>query len=168
MSTRRRKQQGFTLVEILIVVVILGILAAIVIPQFTSARRISAGQQLDYTAAVDPEASLSWLRSSTAGLILTWSRINGPPMTTETEPVAAYTAADVPATGDEVGPYLQQPPINPFTNSATVVAAGSAAATNGWTYNATTGVILASVLTTKASELNLDTTNDVETYAAAP
>ena len=31
------KKTGFTLVEILIVVIILGILAAIVIPQFTSA-----------------------------------------------------------------------------------------------------------------------------------
>src|SRR5688500_12752746 len=33
----RRIRKGFTLVEILIVVIILGILAAIVIPQFTSA-----------------------------------------------------------------------------------------------------------------------------------
>ena len=33
----RRTRKGFTLVEILIVVIILGILAAIVIPQFTEA-----------------------------------------------------------------------------------------------------------------------------------
>ena len=33
----KRKNSGFTLVEILIVVVILGILAAIVIPQFSQA-----------------------------------------------------------------------------------------------------------------------------------
>jgi len=33
----KRNSRGFTLVEILIVVIILGILAAIVIPQFSSA-----------------------------------------------------------------------------------------------------------------------------------
>ncbi len=40
--TRRKVQRAFTLVEILIVVVILGILAAIVIPQFTSASEEAA------------------------------------------------------------------------------------------------------------------------------
>src|SRR5581483_3314735 len=35
--THRRNKKGFTLIEILIVVIILGILAAIVIPQFTNA-----------------------------------------------------------------------------------------------------------------------------------
>src|SRR5881392_1027324 len=37
MARNRTHKGGFTLVEILIVVIILGILAAIVIPQFTSA-----------------------------------------------------------------------------------------------------------------------------------
>src|SRR3982750_4859412 len=37
MKSYRRNNKGFTLVEILIVVIILGILAAIVIPQFTNA-----------------------------------------------------------------------------------------------------------------------------------
>ena len=39
---KRRSSNGFTLIEILIVVVILGILAAIVIPQFTNASQEAA------------------------------------------------------------------------------------------------------------------------------
>ncbi|MCC7406490.1 MAG: prepilin-type N-terminal cleavage/methylation domain-containing protein, partial [Phycisphaeraceae bacterium] len=41
-----RRKSGFTLIEILIVVVILGILAAIVIPQFTNASETAKGSNL--------------------------------------------------------------------------------------------------------------------------
>ncbi|MBX3363869.1 MAG: prepilin-type N-terminal cleavage/methylation domain-containing protein [Phycisphaeraceae bacterium] len=43
MKAHRNRNRGFTLVEILIVVVILGILAAIVVPQFTNAANEARG-----------------------------------------------------------------------------------------------------------------------------
>jgi general secretion pathway protein G len=47
MKVRRGIRKAFTLVEILIVVVILGILAAIVVPQFTNAANEARGGNID-------------------------------------------------------------------------------------------------------------------------
>jgi general secretion pathway protein G len=129
MKAYRNNRRGFTLVEILIVVIILGILAAIVIPQFTSAsqdaRRSSLQSQLQ---TLRSQIELFKLQHGDAApqLITTgWSQLTGQ---------TTYA-------GKNYGPYMQAAPVNPLANSSTVAAA--AAANVGWVYNETTGAISA-------------------------
>ena len=106
-------RHGFTLIEILIVVVILGILAAIVIPQFTDASLEAASSNL--------RSQLQTIRSQ----IELYNVQN---------PATPYDAATLPGATfwDPLvqGNYLQTSPINPLTdasvNDPTAVAAAVA------------------------------------------
>jgi general secretion pathway protein G len=128
-------RKGFTLIEILIVVIILGILAAIVIPQFTNAsedaRKSSAASQLQ---TLRSSVELYKLQHGDAyptadGLINgTWAW--GSMLTT----TLSYD-------GKVVGPYLQQTPTNPM-NGFTAVG-NSPAANTGWVFQTTDGRIFA-------------------------
>jgi general secretion pathway protein G len=106
-----RTRRGFTLIEILIVVVILGILAAIVIPQFTDASQEAAASNL--------RSQLQTIRSQ----IELYNVQN---------PATPYDAATALATfWDPLvqGNYLQAEPINPLTaNPAVNDPSGVAAA----------------------------------------
>jgi len=138
---RRRhtpRQSGFTLVEILIVVVILGILAAIVIPQFgsasTDARDSSLASQLQ---TINSQLTLYKLNhNDTLPDLVTnqWAQL-----TSATD----ITGSTTPASGATTyGPYLQTAPINPLTNSSTVMnisAAPNSAA--GWFFDPTAGIV---------------------------
>ncbi len=158
MKARNGIRAGFTLVEILIVVVILGILAAIVIPQFTSASESAKSSSL-----------ISQLQTIRSQLELYQVQHNGDyptlaqmwdNLTTETE--VDGTAGD--ASGNEFGPYLQQPPVNPFEQSSSVAAAGAAGV--GWEYVAATGTIRAVMEAVKAADVFPAgiNANDIVTY----
>jgi len=132
---------GFTLVEILIVVVILGILAAIVIPQFTEA---SSEAKLS-SLCTDLQSVRSQIElykvqhndnfpgvadgTHTAGLGFQNSLIEGSNLFGET--------------GTDYGPYLQKFPTNQFNDLDTVeIEAGVAALGGGncgWHYDTDTG-----------------------------
>ena len=128
-----RKNKGFTLVEILIVVVILGILAAIVIPQFSDASTQSKlSSSRTSLASLRSQIQLFKIQhNDTPPALLTFEA----DMTTETEPDTAATAGD--SSGNEVGPYIQQVPFNPWNDSQSVAAADAVGV--GWVYNETTG-----------------------------
>jgi len=117
-----RAKSGFTLVEILIVVVILGILAAIVIPQFTDASTEAKRSSLmSNLQTIRSQIELYKIRNSDA-----------PP-----DPLQDLVDGD-----SEGHTYLRAIPVEPFTNDNTV---GGAGAIVGWIYDATTGEIKANV-----------------------
>ena len=157
MSARKRIMHGFTLVEILIVVVILGVLAAIVIPEFTSAGDSAKQSNL--------ETQLQTIRSQLERYRIQHDNTY-PTIVQMFDNLVDSTGSDGNTLGVINGPYLQRNPANPFvagTYGTVVVAVGNAASTNGWTYDDTTGVIKCSLSTAISDALTLDA-RDVETY----
>lgn len=141
-----KKRNGFTLVEILIVVVILGILAAIVIPQFSDASTEAKNSSLS--------SNLQTVRSQIELYKIQHNgNLPGAGTATLTEALTKYTtvagalaAVQAPAT-NVYGPYLQAVPKNPF-NDLNVITSGAtnpttASTTAGWFFNTSTGQFLA-------------------------
>ena len=109
---KTRVNRAFTLIEILIVVVILGILAAIVIPQFTD-----ASQQAMESSVV---TQLQTLRSQIELHDIQF------PLTPFDPMGVGWAAWDQLTIGgddpDNNGDYLQMEPKNPMMNGSTAVA----------------------------------------------
>ena len=132
-------KDGFTLVEILIVVVILGILAAIVIPQFTEASTEAKTSSLC--------TDLQTVRSQIE-LYKIQHNDNLPGAGTATLIQALTGQTDVAgAVGTDYGPYIQQIPTNQFNNRKTIReeagASTAGADTHGWVFNTGTGAFQA-------------------------
>jgi len=131
-----RAKRGFTLVEILIVVVILGILAAIVVPQFTQA---STEAKMNSVCS-----NLQSLRSQIE-LYKVQHNDTAPLQGTFIEQMTETSDIDGATSGSKLrdathiyGPYLERIPENPFNNMSTVV---DWTAAGGWQYNQATGEI---------------------------
>lgn len=124
---KRRMNKAFTLVEILIVVVILGILAAIVIPQFTRAsQEAQVGNVQSQLQTIKSQIELFRIRNNgNDPFDASW---------------AGSRAADSngwgnllnPPGGEE--PYFRSAPVNPRNRSDAIAAGTTPAAgdTNGW------------------------------------
>src|SRR5687767_9511626 len=139
MKTTERRS-AFTLIEVLIVVVIMAILAATIIPQFTDSTKDAKSSTVQF--------NLHTLRSQ---IQLYRTQHNGlSPTGTLAELLTTTDTSGAQGTGAAFpyGPYLREVPLNPFNNSKAVkviatdpAAAGDVTGTGGWIYNPTTGGI---------------------------
>lgn len=123
------KRTAFTLVEILIVVIILGILAAIVIPQFTQASNDARAAAL----VSDLQTVRSQIELYKVQHLDNYpdadNIVNQLTMRTNAAGETGTDAATYP-----YGPYLQDFPTNPF-----VASGGNEVGTGkGWTWDGTT------------------------------
>ena len=136
------KKSGFTLVEILIVVVILGILAAIVIPHFTSAsKKAKEANLVSNLQAVRSQIELYKIQHNdelpgTQGVVDFTTAMTS--LTDKFGVVQAVAGAGI------YGPYMQRIPKNPFgpTNLENTVETDGVVGgdSHGWHYTTAAGL----------------------------
>jgi general secretion pathway protein G len=130
-----KTKHGFTLVEILVVVVILGILAAVVIPLFspaaTEAKTSRVASDLQVMRAQIGLYKIQHndqLPGTTAGITFEQA------MTEKTDEAGTLNPAGIR------GPYTPRIPVNPFNELDTIEIDGAlGGGSHGWYYNSTTG-----------------------------
>lgn len=125
-KARRRNSKGFTLVELLVVIVVLAVLAAIVLPKFMDSSKRSKESALKSDLkllrnAIDLfRADTGLYPAQLSDLAASEKPANG--LNTD------GTTGTINA-GDWHGPYLQEVPLDPITGEA------------NWTYSTTSGSV---------------------------
>jgi len=135
---RARRKRGFTLVEVLIVVVILAILAATIIPKYASSTDEARSSNAVYNLHV-LRTQIELYKAQHDDVAPSLAEIENQ-LTQKTD-----SAGTVSATG-AYGPYVQMIPQNPFNDDNTFVAASAVPptaeeGTGGWQYDESTGQI---------------------------
>ena len=140
-----RARSAFTLVEILIVVVVLGILAAIVIPYYSDVTTVARETNLRENLS-KIRVHIEVYRNQHTGLP------TADHFSAQLTKCTNYAGevSDAPDTEYRFGPYIEQMPPNPISGLGTVRGAGApnqcvppGDIDGGWWYNETTGAFYA-------------------------
>ncbi len=133
-TTNKKRHAGFTLIEVLIVVTIMAILAATIIPQFTSSAEEAKDSQLEF--------NLNTMRSQ---IQLYHLQHNGSYPATLAKLVVRTDVDGTTNASGAFGPYMTGGvlPKNPKTdsNAEGVSTTGTETTGVGWLYDAATGNI---------------------------
>lgn len=149
MHQRIQKPRGFSLIELLIVVSVLAILAAIVVPRFSNASDKAKGGALT-TQLRTVKQSLVRYKAEHGNAYPTQAQL----ITNQWQVLTSSTDSAGDTTGSDFGPYFNKPPRNDFMDSDTVATDNSGA----WQYDPSTGEIKAVVpqaIYDRAEELSL-------------
>jgi len=139
--SKNQRRSAFTLIEVLIVVIIMAVLAATIIPQFSSSTNDAKASSLKFNLHTI-RSQIEMYKVHHAGKV--------PAMATFTDQMTKATDINGATTGSNLiyGPYFQgQVPANPLNGNATLVAVATAgkeptavvAGGAGWQYDETTG-----------------------------
>lgn len=151
MKQRHATQRGLSLVELLIIVSIIGILAAIVLPTFSNANETAKAGALSSQINTVKKALILY-KTDHNDTYPTDAQL----ITSQWQVLINSTDVDGATSGSDYGPYFQKPPFNAFMDSSVVAADNSAA----WQYDSSNGTIQAVVPSTiysQADDLQLET-----------
>jgi type II secretory pathway pseudopilin PulG len=135
----RRRGSGFSLAELVIVVVILGLVGAVVVPQFSRAGVATQEDQLSEqlrTVRAAVELYRAQHHDAAPDLSKDWT-----PLTSRTDADGRIVSATEQSGGVAFGPYLPTPPVNAMTGGNRVSESPDRGV--DWWWDSSTGTVSA-------------------------